>query len=564
MNFKLAYDPVTETASIRLENGRDLAEEKYSGFGIMNETDFAEWYRILPSECRGTANSQYSFAFAGPEIHALLMNYSLFEQDKAYCISFNAEEPVIPIGERIRYALNCGMPKRQVQIYCPGELRGKLTNLDFCLFKYKETPDEADIVIMDGRFPERLVSTFSADISRSFTAIIHAGPGKGLSVEKVEGRVVHLYGDPMHCVLAWCRDVLMPETIRQFAEKAPQKDRTVILAAQPMVKLDGLPQPNETVKVGDVLKIRLTKFPETVRCRLSYSGVTVRPCDGGLSVQMAEEGMGSIALSITGYPELPREEYNFYISQDHPVTGIGSVHFPSKPFSVGDIRDVSAVFIPANATNTADAVWRVAPSDAAIISGISPDGKSAQILARKEGPCQIIVSVGNVQKKLEILVSPQPEGLGSIVMPKRIKIGKSGQNIETQILPAGSLEGELRFQSDDPAVIRVDSNGDLYPGIPGPANITVELVYRGQVVDSKNVAIEVIPQYPEPDLLQFIGIGLCMLEAALFLHHRELCIYPMIPAVSALVVSTLKSKTIPKCLASVAMGVAAILAGMPL
>ena len=54
MNFKLAYDPVTETASIRLENGRDLAEEKYSGFGIMNETDFAEWYRILPwNRCGG-------------------------------------------------------------------------------------------------------------------------------------------------------------------------------------------------------------------------------------------------------------------------------------------------------------------------------------------------------------------------------------------------------------------------------------------------------------------------------------------------------------------------------
>lgn len=151
----------------------------------------------------------------------------------------------------------------------------------------------------------------------------------------------------------------------------------------------------------------------------------------------------------------------------------------SLEMTIGDTKNISVT-----GENVKD--FQVSASPSSVVEIVKKDNKSFSVEAKKEGETTITVTSAGATKELKIKVLPKEILIKSISFDKNqqsLGVGKSSKLIPI-IEPANATNQKFVWESNDPKVIRVNKDGEIFasPTYVGKSAIITAIAQDGSGV----------------------------------------------------------------------------------
>ena len=517
VNFNIEYNTMKSALLVK-QNGNPVSI--YSQFSHCNNTPFWQWYKNIADYCFQEANGKYSIHFTGGLVLKSLLEKELSSQNG--CSDFSYESEIITgidrmylLEDLLRYS-QVSARKYEIDIsfdgtktQCIEELKklvGNTSTLQYLNLKQLpiylhinnglEHPSNISIVSsMDEYY--QIVNARNCKSSR--LAIIVKN-GKLRFLDEMKGCFLFSseISEIQTLIKAWISDVLFPEFVASVVRDLRNCRRWKGIDYQSAIKLidalyENTPYLNlsitDNIELSSVGRFQLTKFPKEIPCRMYSRDANIALLGNGGTIKPTGEGCTEIVVEVKNHPSI-RISRSITVYKYKTVQKI-YLSIANTNVIVGEQITVRCELIPRDAHNKALGKWEIFP----IGSMKMLSNTQGRFEAIKPGRCEIIYTVGNVQKRLSILVSPKASSISFIDKTVSVKLLDTTRRITPVVYPQEAKGGTIKYKISNTSVLDFDANnGQIIPKCEGNSVITAILLDNiGLIIDDCNCNVTVLP-----------------------------------------------------------------------
>lgn len=512
VRFAMVYDAILQRLVVS-QDGTPVSS--YSQFARCNGQPFLSWYKKLPQYCFFEANNSYTVTLESSPVFAEILN-RIFLKD-VNCHGVQIKKEIVLESHRMRWAdelleasgLSAPAICVPVCVQCqdvrfalsPIFVQMDVSGITWCLPGLKRL----EITLQLGN-----TQSSSAVILARETGVAALSKGKHPAVVAVHfgGQGFTFIQEEQGVFLFSCCPDNLAEFLKEWvlsfylspilvqlqqrlskvqcwngidAELANAK-RELLTARKPYMQLN-IPSEIELHRTGTFSFIKL---PEDMHCRAHPNHPDIALLGKGNIIKPQREGTASFTVTVQDHPELSVTQsttvYCYIEVTQIQLTASKSV------VQEGERLKINCVFHPTGSHNTGLAQWIMLPDTI-----LRPESNGI-FLALKPGCCSIQVTVGVVTETISVTVLAKPTGVDFDQSDVVVKLGDTSQYIRVNILPLGSLGGQVQYRVSDTNILQIDTKtGQLIPLAEGNVIVTADLTNQGVLVDSTSCHVTVLP-----------------------------------------------------------------------
>lgn len=494
--FTLDIHPVTSTAIVRMDGSRIDAR---SPLQLCSVQPLCEWIALLPQRLYQEANGSYSLSVLGTEFECLWVELVL--KNNPHCANLHKTivKSAYTMEQRMMWAKELINLNRSVSITPPESFRlttvGRLSKTGTQILEKLALRCPNLSSSKTGRWNIVLADSYAAaqklcpKPSVFDLYVILSNGTSQFRASKSQGLVLEMNPGDISWLAAWVQTVICAPWIsrvvsafKNMSSSAPfsQRARLALLTGEvPVVDLSINPR----MEVGQSQTVGANIFPPGSRMMITSTNSALVQVNG-MSVRALKPGTCMIQ-AVNGWFRVlgARQLTVYFVNRAQSVT----LTTPMTQLIESERFSVTPHWQPANAVNTAHAVWSCSSSLRSLGQG--------NFMALTPGAAWVRLSLSpGIDQKLNLRVVPKPNSV-DLAPVYKVRLRHAPLPVSLKLQPAGSLCRHLSVTTADSSIARWDDKAKtLVPVREGTTKLIVRaLDSSANVLHYQSADVEVLP-----------------------------------------------------------------------